>query len=298
VSPPELSSIPAFAKLLLWFWWPLWLVILVALWGRQGRAARLSQLKSWRISMPLSIIALFSLAAWLTKLEDQLLLVGLPALALLAALCLPYLRRSALALIDWFALFTFTSLAILSWAAWTALQFGWPPRLAESIKKRYAGIESAGAASFDAGMFSLAVIATLGWIGLLAWRTARVKHPLWKGMVVSAGGVALTWGLLHTINFPLLNYSRSYSSIARSIEQSVPAGECAEPRELGPLQRSLLRVISTVPLRRGTNCNYVLVQHAGAKPSKIPENASLLWTGRRPSERDEAEVFSLYKVNR
>ena len=51
-----------------------------------------------------------------TQPADRALLLGLPALAALAAFALPTLRRSVGALIDWFTLlfFTASALAILS----------------------------------------------------------------------------------------------------------------------------------------------------------------------------------------
>ena len=73
---------------------------------------------------------------------------------------------------------------------------------------------------------ALALAGTLAWLWLVRWRTGRHRHPLWKSLVLPAGGVALCWLLVMTLLLPPLDYARSYRSLVQRIAQQVPAGDC------------------------------------------------------------------------
>ena len=113
----------AHGEILVWFAWPAWpLGRLWTLW-RWRR-----QLGSRHVALPLWFLLVALVAALLTPTADRALLLGLPALATLAAFALPTLKRSVAALIDWFTLLFFSGCALTIWVVWVAMQTGVPPR--------------------------------------------------------------------------------------------------------------------------------------------------------------------------
>jgi len=60
-----------------------------------------------------------------------------------------------------------------------------------------------------AGADVCAAAGTLAWIGLVRWRTAEHRHPVWKSLVLPASGVALAWLLSMTLMLPVVDYARS-----------------------------------------------------------------------------------------
>ena len=151
-----------------------------------------------------------ALAATLTtRPADRALLLGLPALAALAAFALPTLRRSIAALIDWFTLLFFSASAIAIWVIWLSLQTGMPAKPAQNIARLAPGF----VASFSPVAFATALAATLAWCALVWWRAARNRTAIWKSLVLPASGAALGWLLLMTLWLPLLDHARSYLSL-------------------------------------------------------------------------------------
>lgn len=294
LGPPSLNPL-RFANLLVWYWWPLWLVAGYALYKR--RQELLHYTSNWHVSAPLVMALVAALASLFSATADASLLLSLPPLTLLAATGLPHLKRGPLAAIDWFAVALFTVLAVFLWVMWLAAQTGWPAQPAANIEKLYPGYKIAGAWPLQPWAAALAAVATLGWFALVAWRTSRQRKPLWKGMVLTAGGVSLVWVLLQLLGSPMLQYTRSYAPVARSVAASLPAGECIVAAPVLDSQRVLIRHLAGVALAPASKpCNFALVQHAAAESATGMLNASdwqLLWSGRRPSERDE--TFSLYK---
>ena len=71
-----------------------------------------------------------------------------------------------------------------------------------------------------------ALLATIAWLWLVQWRAGRNRHPLWKSMVLPAGGVALCWLLAMTLWLPLLDYGRSYRPMVQRIARHIPAEAC------------------------------------------------------------------------
>ena len=71
-----------------------------------------------------------------------------------------------------------------------------------------------------------AVAGTLAWLWLVRWRTGRSRHPLWKSLVLPAGGVGLCWLLVMTLLLPPLDNARSYRSMVQRIATQVPATAC------------------------------------------------------------------------
>ena len=157
------SDAASLGRLMLWFTWPAWPLALWTLW-RWRR-----QLASRHVALPLWFVLVSAVTTWVTPSSDRSLLLGLPAMATLAAFALPTLRRSVAALIDWFTLLFFSGCACVIWVIWLSLQTGIPPKPAANVARLAPGFEP----SFSFIAFAAALAATLAWAWLVRWRTGR-----------------------------------------------------------------------------------------------------------------------------
>jgi hypothetical protein len=182
---------------------------------------------------------------WMTPSSERSLLLGLPALATLAAFALPTLRRSVAALIDWFTLLFFSGCAFIIWVVWIAMQTGVPAKPAANVAKLAPGFEP----SFSLLAFAAALAATLAWAWLVRWRTGRHRLVIWKSLVLPAGGAALCWLLLMTLWLPVLDYARSYAPVVRGVMRYIDAPGCVESVALTRVQIAALRYHGELDLR-------------------------------------------------
>jgi hypothetical protein len=228
IRKPE--QILAIARQWVWFMWPAWPMVLWTLW--QWRRQMLHR----HIAVPLSCAAITSVASLLCGGVDRVLMLALPAMAVLAAFALPTFKRSTAAAIDWFSVFFFTVCAIVIWVIYVALQTGMPAPTARNVIKLAPGFVS----GFSASSLALAATGSLAWLWLVRWRTGRNQHALWKSLVLPASGVALCWLLLMTLMLPLVDYARSFRPLVNRIAKHVPLDECiAAPKVPRSLQASL-----------------------------------------------------------
>ena len=251
-----------FARFLVWFSWPAWPLALWTLW-RWRR-----QLTSRHVALPLWFVAVALIAALITTPSDRALLLGLPALATLAAFALPTLKRSVAALIDWFTLLFFSGCALIIWVVWLAMQTGVPPRPAANVARLAPGFEP----SFSLLAFIAALAATLAWAWLVRWRAGRHRAVIWKSLVLPAGGAALCWLLLMTLWLPLLDYARSYAPLVRNVARLIDAPGCVEAHGLSQAQLSALSWHGRFDLRPATMpaaCPWLLVDADAQQSASI-----------------------------
>ncbi|QIL73310.1 hypothetical protein G7048_00610 [Diaphorobacter sp. HDW4B] len=203
VMPSGFKDIQSNFRLVLWFCWPAWPLALWTLW-RWRRQIFTAQ---WNRHLLLPLwFWLVAVAAMMTsRPADRALLLGLPALAALAAFALPTLRRSIGALIDWFTLIFFSISAITIWVIWIAVQTGFPPKPAANVAR----LAPSFVPTFSWIEFTLALGATLAWCALVWWRASRNRDALWKSLILPASGATLGWILLMTIWLPMLDHGRS-----------------------------------------------------------------------------------------
>jgi len=147
--------------------------------------------------------------------HDRALLLATPALAVLAAMYLPTMRRTVSAWVDWFTLLFFSVCGLAIWVVWLSLETGWPPQPARNVERLLPNLVYHGSL-WDA---LIALVATLAWLRLILWRVGRDRSALWKSLALPAGGAALCWLLLLTLWFPLLNFARSYENMMQRIGQ-------------------------------------------------------------------------------
>ena len=116
----------------------------------------------------------------------------------------------------------------------------------------------------------------------MRWRTGRHRHPLWKSLVLPAGGVALCWLLLMTLWLPLLDYARSYRALVQRIAQHVPRGACvAAPRHAARAVAALeyhggWRVDARHDRRR-PRCDFLVLRHGRAAAPAAPRACRSGW---------------------
>ncbi len=279
---PAVADVPRIARQWLWFMWPAWPLALWTLW-RWRR-----QLSYRHISVPL-VLLLVALGANLAMAgSDRALMLGLPALAVLAAFALPTLKRSASAAVDWFSMFFFTLAALTIWVIYLSLQTGWPAKPAANVARLAPGFD----APFSAPALLLAVAGTLAWVAVVRWRTGRHREALWKSLVLPAGGVALCWLLLMTLWLPLLDYARSARPFVTRLATHVPADACIAAPGIAPATVAALEHFGrwTVDARSGaaeSRCPYQLRVLRTRPSPPPPEGWDWVADVNRPTERDE-----------
>lgn len=234
VVPHTMVDVHILAKLIAWFTWPAWPLALWALWRWRGQ---LSQ--GWRyphLGLPLWFVLVTVGATWFTGLSDRALLTSLPAIAALAALALPTLKRSLGALIDWFTLLFFSVCALTIWVVWVAMQTGIPARPAANVAR----LAPEFIPSFSVGAFAVALTATVAWAALVKWRTGYHRAAIWKSLVLPAGGAVLCWLLLTTLWLPLLDYARSYAPLVQKITRTTGPSACLQYAGISKAQGAAL----------------------------------------------------------
>lgn len=241
VLPETLDDWQRWLRLMTWFTWPAWPMALWTLWRWRH------QLGSLHLLLPLWFAGASVLHSMLSAEHlDRALLLSLPGFAILAAFALPTMRRSMSSLIDWFTLLFFTACALIIWVIWLAMMTGFPAKPAANVAKLAPGFRP----EFSFTLFVAGVLATLAWIGLVAWRTGRHRQALWKSLVLPAAGATLCWSLLMTLWLPLLDHALSYGPLSRRIATLVPADRCVVVDGLNHAQESALRFHAGLDLVR------------------------------------------------
>jgi hypothetical protein len=239
-------------RLLLWFTWPAWPLAVWTVW-RWRR-----QLVSRHVALPLWFVVVNVLAALTASTADRSLLLGLPALATLAAFALPTLKRSVASLIDWFTLIFFTGCSVVVWVVWIAMQTGIPRQPAANVAKLAPGFDP----SFSLLAFSVALGATVAWGWLVYWRVGANRAAIWKSLVLPAGGATLCWVLLMTLWLPLLDFARSYSAISRQVSMLVDKSACVELVGINRAQATAFQYhggLKLVQSSKDTSCPFLIV---------------------------------------
>jgi 4-amino-4-deoxy-L-arabinose transferase-like glycosyltransferase len=280
------------AKLMLWFTWPAWPLALWSLWRWRGQLAR-----GWRyphLGLPLWFVVVTVGATWFTGLSDRALLTSLPAIATLAALALPTLKRSLGALIDWFTLLFFSFCALSIWVVWLAMQTGTPAKPAANVAR----FAPEFAPSFSLGALALALAATLAWGALVRWRTGHHRAAIWKSLVLPASGATLCWLLLTSLWLPLVDYARSYAPLVQKVTRVTGPTRCLQYAGLSKSQGAALMhhaQVQLIPLQAPRHdCAWLVMDNANRSLLATPIQ-SLGWVEetsiKRPTDRDETWVI-------
>lgn len=260
------------ARLLLWFGWPATPLAAWTLWRWR---------KLWRsphLALPLWFLTVALGTTLCTPSADRSLLLGLPALASLAAFALPTLSRAVTALIDWFTLLFFSGWAIVVWVVWIAMQTGFPAQPAANVARLVPGFVP----TFSPLALAVALTATLAWIALVRWRVGRHRAAIWKSLVLPAGGATLGWVLVMTLLLGPLNFSLSNTRLVKqltAITATTPG--CIESHSLSAGLVTGLRYHGKVQLEdRDSDCPWLL---SNDNPADLePGVNTLLWARTGP----------------
>ena len=292
VVPHRIGDVHVLAKLIAWFTWPAWPLALWSLWRWRGQ---LSQ--GWRflhLALPLWFALVTVGATWFTGLSDRALLTALPAVATLAALALPTLKRSLGALIDWFTLLFFSACALIIWVVWVAMQTGTPAKTAANVTR----LAPEFSPEFSIGLTAVAVLATVAWAALVRWRTGYHRAAIWKSLVLPAGGAVLCWLLLTTLWLPLLDYARSYAPLVQKVMRITGPTLCMQYAGINKAQGTALTYHANVKLRPlqapQADCNWLVVDkvNQGEWSEKIDALGWMEVTAiKRPTDKTETWVI-------
>ena len=287
IGQDSLATWKSIGRLLLWFTWPAWPLALWTLW-RWRRQLSL-RAPGRHVMLPIWFAAVAIGSAVFTQPADRTLLLGLPALATLAAFALPTLRRSVAALIDWFTLLFFTGCSVFIWVIWIAMQTGVPRQPAANVAKLAPGFEP----SFSWLAFGVALVATLTWGWLVKWRVGRHRTAIWRSLVLPAGGAALCWLLLMTLWLPLLDFARSYAPQVERVSAIIGRPVCVEIYGLSRAQIAAFNFhgkLNLMPATSRAQCPWLMVDAdaRGTLPKSVNlRQWSLQATVRRPTDSNE-----------
>jgi len=290
---PRYREVLSILRDLPWFLWPTWPFALLAIWRWR------SWLAAPHIWIPL-MFAFWPLAVMfclVDAFEPEYSLMAVPA-AVLAAFALPTLRRGVVNSLDWFAVMCFSLTTATVWLGWIALNTGWPRQIAHNIARQTRGYD----VSISWLAVLVAVLGTLAWIALVRWRLHTKPAGLWRGTVLSAGGLIVTWLLLVTLWMPALDYVRSYRSVsaqlAGALENHRRPGECVRALGVGTGQRASFLVFNGIDFSYNSNCTLILQQ---TSPEDVENGTAaysdaerVLWVGKRGADRHE--MFRLLRV--
>jgi len=276
-----------------WYLWPTWPLALLAVW----------RWRAWiyapHIWLPLMLLACSALVLFSLEeaTDSDYVLLAVPC-AVLGAFSLPTLRRGVVNTLDWFAVMCFSLTAATAWLGWVALHFHWPAQISRNIARQTTGYEPV----ISWGAFTLAVIFTVAWIALVVWRLRVRPQALWRGTVLSAGGLTVTWILLVLLWQPAVDYARSYRTVsgqlAQALEQHKRPGECVRGLSLGSGQRASFLIFNNLSFTFDAKCTLILQQTSNQSlrdnTAAYSDGADVLWQGGRRADRQE--VFRLLRV--
>ena len=286
---PDAAQLLQLVRQWAWFLWPAWLFALWTLWQWRRQSLRR------HIAIPGSI----ALCGWAASVgmggDDRALMLALPGLALLAPFALPTMRRRVAAAVDWFSVFFFSACILFIWSMYVAMQTGSPSRWAANITKLQPGFEP----SFSAVALAFAIAGTAAWIALVRWRTGRSRHPLWKSLVLPAGGVGACWLLLMTLWLPLLDHARSPRPLVERGLRHVGHADCiaapgatlAQVAALEVFGRYRVDATASEPARAAA-CEVMIQFGRHTAPRSFP-GWGLVAAERRT--RDSSELMAVYR---
>ena len=281
----ELAQLPGIARQWAWFMWPGWLLALWTLWRWRRH------LLHRHLSVPLVGLVVALAANLAMGGSDRALMLGLPGLAMLAALALPTFRRSTAAAVDWFSMLLASAAAVFAWLMYVAMQTGVPAKPAANVAKLAPGFE----ATFSWPSLVLALLGTAAWIWLVRWRTGRHREALWKSLVLPAGGVTLCWLLVMTLWLPPLDFARSPRLWVQGIAAHVPADACIGAPGASTATVAALEYFGGWRVDAGPDaaaatagaCAYLIVVTRMRPLPAAPPGFEPLAEVQRPAERDE-----------
>jgi len=270
------------------FAWPVCPLALWALWKRRQQVFKEPKVQAV-VVISVVLLAVLSNAFQKRSLYATLLLTPLALLAVPAVMGLSERTAKALNLaVVWLG----STLAAVAWFGWVAQFTHWPASVLERIQTAVPGYTP----SLHGAAFAVALAATLGWIGLLAWRQRQNSFLAahW------AGAVALLYLLGMTLWLPVTNGDMTYRHDFVGLREALGENPgLIGSRGLGEPQRAMLHYFAGLrPLREETrgklDCRWMLIQgmdREGKRPESPGPTWRLVWSGHH-----HRELFRLYHL--
>lgn len=266
-------------SLLAWAAWPIWPLALWAVWHEHKRLGRASDL---HLPLAASGVLLYAaLTAGFTR--DGSAVPLLAPLSLLAAYAIGHLRRGAAQAFYWFGVICFVFFIAIFWLHFSALEWGWPPRLAERLARMTPGYQSGGIGDFSLG---LAVLATVAWLAAIPFFPRAQLRPA----LVWATGMTLSWLLFIALFRPWGEAGWAWRPVLAELDKQLPATACMQT-EVAKDTATMLRY--HLPQRLGAQCGYLLVQGKHDEATDRGPAYEFVWLGQRPREKDQ--TLRLYR---
>lgn len=276
---------PYYATQILWFAFP---ALPLAAWT--AYRSRLTQSQAGVFALVwLGVFGL--MLAFEPNRNQDLLVLMLPALALLGAAQLDNLRRGAVAFLNWFGAMTFGLAAMFLWLGFFAMNYGFPQKLAQ----RAAYFSPYYTPDIDAMPIITALLFTPMWIIALRRRNVRGRQAVTNW----AAGMTLVWALLMTLFLPWIDAAKSYRPLITQMQAAAPQ-MLAEVRAgsacvyIAPQHRDARHAwqqYANLPYRSDdAGCRYVWAQYA-PKTSRAPNDGAIVWQGHRPRNKNEQLIL-------
>jgi len=271
-----------------WFTWPAWPFAVWSLWieGKDGLSKR-------ELQLPLmAFVAIFGHLSLAGEGRDVVAMPMLLPLALLASIATSRLPRGAINAYYWFGIMVATVFSFVAWVYFSALQFGFPTRLAEhifSLQPEY---------QVENRIWSMlaACVITAAWFVLLF----NVKRSPERPILLWAAGITTGWALAVFLLFHWIDARKTYRPMALEMRAHMPKKyNCIISQDVGDAQRAMLDyfggiVTSQIYSRAGTqSCDLLITQDRWDDDSDIGVPWQLIWEGGRAGDRNER--YRLYQ---
>ena len=275
-------------KLIAWTTWPAWPIALWTLWRRR--------LTFWRreTMVPLAVLLIaFVLQILTASARPSKTLVLLVPILLLATASVTHLRRGAANLLDAFTLTLFTLTAGFVWLGWSAIHFGWPEHLAQTVTRLEPGFRT----PLTIVPPAIAFLLTIGWFVLMR----NIPRSPVRGIQHWFAGITLIWALVVVLWSPWLDHGMSYTRMGEQITKQLEAPGCIATYRVTEDARAALsyqldRAMPRSAIAAGKDCPWLLTETPGnAQEVKRPkgwDTATKVWAGHRRGTR--AERYTLY----
>lgn len=288
----NLSELPSatlsFVKLLAWATWPAWPIAAWTFWRRR--------LTFWHRETIIPLAVFFGALAFdvmsVAPRPSKSLVLLMPML-LLATASVTHLRRGAANMLDAFTLTLFTFTAAFVWLGWSAIHFGWPSHLSETVTRLEPGFRTPLTVVAPAVAFLL----TIGWFVLMR----NIPRSPVRGIQHWFAGITLIWALVVALWSPWLDHGMAFNRMAAQLNQQISAPGCIATYKVSDDARAALsyelnRAMPRSAIPSGKSCRWLLTETPGnqsdVKPPKAWEAATKIWTGHRRGNR--AERYTLY----
>ena len=288
----NLSELPSatlsFVKLLAWATWPAWPIAAWTFWRRR--------LTFWHRETIIPLAVFFGALTFdvmsVAPRPSKSLVLLMPML-LLATASVTHLRRGAANMLDAFTLTLFTFTAAFVWLGWSAIHFGWPSHLSETVTRLEPGFRTPLTVVAPAVAFLL----TIGWFVLMR----NIPRSPVRGIQHWFAGITLIWALVVALWSPWLDHGMTFNRMAAQLNQQISAPGCIATYKVSDDARAALsyelnRAMPRSAIPSAKSCRWLLTETPGnqsdVKPPKAWEAATKIWTGHRRGNR--AERYTLY----